>query len=111
MSDKAMPLPWEVEMRSNGSIFITCPNAAPSRSDVRFIIDRVWYTKHIAKIIIAGDIDNARANAELIVRAVNAHEALCNSIEAALRMVDGDGHPPDWDELRAALKLARGVAA
>ena len=28
-------------------------------------------------------------------------------VSAALNMVDGDGTPPDWDELRAALEAAK----
>lgn len=46
------------------------------------------------------------ANAELIVRAVNAHDELIECVKAALNMVDGDGMPPNWDWLRATVKSA-----
>lgn len=35
---------------------------------------------------------------------------LQEAVKAALRMVDGDGNPPDWDMLRAALKESEGAA-
>ena len=59
---------------------------------------------HLVCIVPEGE----KHYAELIVRAVNAHDRLCEAVQHALNMVDGDGQPPDWDELRAALKLARG---
>jgi hypothetical protein len=50
--------------------------------------------------------DLGEANAAFIVKACNNFEDLCNSVRAALNMVDGDGFPPDWDFLRKTLKSA-----
>lgn len=50
------------------------------------------------------DTPEGSANARLIAAAPDLYTA----VEAALNMVDGDGAPPDWDMLRAALAKARG---
>jgi hypothetical protein len=42
------------------------------------------------------------------VTAVNAFEPMKEALQSALNMVDGDGTPPDWDQLRAVLRLAEG---
>jgi hypothetical protein len=47
---------------------------------------------------------DATANLQLIAAAPDLYAA----VEAALNMVDGDGAPPRWDILRAALAKARG---
>lgn len=47
---------------------------------------------------------NAEHNARLIAAAPDLYEAAW----MALQMVDGDGGPPDWDMVRAALRKARG---
>lgn len=50
---------------------------------------------------IACDIAN-EADAQLIMAA----PALLRACRAALNMVDGDGAPPNWNTLRAAVSLA-----
>lgn len=46
----------------------------------------------------------AKANARLIAGAPE----MADWIASALRMVDGDGAPPDWDAARALLSRIRG---
>ena len=46
------------------------------------------------------------ANARLIAAAPD----LLAACEAALRMVEGDGLPPNWDLLRTAIRKAKGEA-
>ena len=43
-------------------------------------------------------------------RLIAAAPDLLAACEAALNMVDGDGHPPAWDKLRAAIRRAKGGA-
>ena len=55
--------------------------------------------------------DKTRANAALIVRAVNAHEALVAAAQRALALLENIGtgtwaNTPAGDDLRAALALA-----
>lgn len=61
----------------------------------------------------------AKANTALIVRAVNAHQALVDALESIKRCATGDGNGSTLDEISrdfchiretadAALKLARG---
>lgn len=38
-------------------------------------------------------------------------EPASNALRACLRMTDGDGHPPDWDAVRAALAKLEGEDA
>lgn len=56
----------------------------------------------------AGETD--RANAELIVRAVNAHEALLTAAKKADEAFRREGYSgPERDGLRAAISLAEGT--
>lgn len=45
------------------------------------------------------------ANARLIAAAPD----LLDACKSALNMINGDGHPPNWDLLRAAIAKAEGV--
>jgi len=51
-----------------------------------------------------------KANASFIVRAVNAHEALVEALEAALNMLDNGTKPSfqSLNKMNEALKLAKG---
>ena len=70
---------------------------------------------HIAGVhCMLGEVDKAEANAALIVNAVNAHDALVEAVETAVKVLD-QGSPIDCEQsgyLRmrydAALALARG---
>ena len=84
---KHSPLPWKVNHRQHGQVFIgsdDMPVAVTSRG------------------IGKGNEDEAmvEADAALIVRAVNAHEALVSLVSRALdRFTDNDMMPPN-SELR-----------
>jgi hypothetical protein len=54
------------------------------------------------------NIPNAYQEGERVIRLAAAAPLLQIAVEAALNMVDGDGAPPRWDMLRAALAKARG---
>lgn len=43
-----------------------------------------------------------------IMRLEDQIAELCQAVEAALNMVDGDGAPPRWDWMREVLAHARG---
>jgi hypothetical protein len=59
--------------------------------------------------IEALQIPNAYQRAEKVIRLAAAAPLLQIAVEAALNMVDGDGAPPRWDMLRAALTASRSV--
>jgi hypothetical protein len=63
-------------------------------------------TAHYSRANVAHYV--SRSDATLIVTAVNAFELMKEALQSALNMVDGDGTPPDWDQLRAVLRLAEG---
>jgi hypothetical protein len=54
-------------------------------------------------------IPNAYQEGEKVIRLAAAAPLLQVAVEAALNMVDGDGAPPRWDMLRAALNASRSV--
>jgi len=60
----------------------------------------------IAKAMYLGGTDQAKANAALIVRAVNAHEAMKEALKRLLFDAFEDAHPEAVKMARAALKLA-----
>ncbi len=90
------PRPWEVERhdQDDGTISyeIWCITAP---------------TYH--RIVTLNDDDNeaARADAALIVRSVNAHDALVAALNAAKDYIGNGYQPPELiDQIGAALKLA-----
>jgi hypothetical protein len=54
-------------------------------------------------------IPNAYQEGEKVIRLAAAAPLLQVAVAAALNMVDGDGAPPPWDMLRAALRASRSV--
>lgn len=98
-NDSATARPWRAEgwegivvNAADGSTIVACPGGSYGAS-----------------------IEELRANARLIVRAVNAHEALCEALAALERAYMLTVHPdPSAMEIalleraRTALKLARG---
>lgn len=95
---KHTPLPWNWNQVYRDVIEISGPHCAASISfDVR-------------------DTEECKANAELIVRAVNSHAALVAALQTLINLHEGIDHggngiePSDWDQARAALALAEGKA-
>lgn len=88
--DKHMPTPWTVGAGPHGEV-------------------EIWGRMRMGQspILASMEHDPREANAAFIVRACNAHDELCQAVEAALNLVDGDGAPPRWDWMREALARAR----
>jgi len=68
--------------------------------------------REVCKVLYDGGSEDpeVRANAALIVRAVNSHEALTTATEQVLRWIDTGCDPSSQSiaNLRTALKLAKG---
>lgn len=100
---------WKTELRGNAAyVSIYHPIGLPSETG--------W--AHFA-IQPYSDTSAARANAELIVRAVNSHQALVEALDTMLdhyTALVNSGDCGNWDpeaekevqQVRAALKLAKG---
>lgn len=103
------PTPWK--LGANGSAFVYALNANG--------VNRMWFA------VQPGDTDEKKrtpepeleANAALIVRAVNSHQALIDALEHLVRLLApveaGELSVPGLatlNEARAALKLAKGEA-
>jgi hypothetical protein len=91
----------------------TKPSPRPWKQDGDEVIDATG--NYIVDCRYEGDAV-ANENATLIVRAVNAHEAMVEALAWAMyqinepRLVRGqnDEHVAAWQKARAALRLARG---
>ena len=89
MSNPWTPGPWRIEAASAGSKWP--------------IIQGANWSGEVAIVYNDGETSEG-ANARLIAAAPK----MADWIASALRMVDGDGAPPDWDEARAILARIRG---
>lgn len=70
-------------------------------SNGKIIASFAWHEKAVINRVHTTD---RAENAQVCAAAPDLYAA----VEAALNMVDGDGAPPRWDMLRAALLKARG---
>jgi len=108
-TDRATPRPWH--QRGRCTIYGSSIEAT-SKDDGEFTtyICGSLYGPHFGD-----DEEEGRANAELIVRCVNAHESLVAALEGAEAMIAGlvDTTHPQWrptlDAAREALQKARGA--
>lgn len=91
MTEKHSPLPWAHRTGLENEIITDADEDIVCRMPNHPENGKLW-----------------RLDAPLIVRAVNGLPEAIAALEAALNMVDGDGLPPNWDNIRAALTKLKG---
>lgn len=108
-ADKATPRPWRLTPSIDGrNVYLVSthgglvPVAQPYRADA-------FDAEEEASCIDGKErCEAARANAALIVRAVNAHEALVSALRTMVDRFQPGTSFPELDAARAALALAEG---
>lgn len=105
MTDKATARPWRMGGEFNYTVLGKDEYIGSDRLEQRICAcDATGLYRAGANIVELAQ--EAKANANLIVRAVNAHDAMKQALESALAT---DGDFVGWEKkARAALKLAKG---
>lgn len=92
---KHTPMPWEVANSLSGKTYVTISHETPG-----------MFRHQICEMIADIKVGDPEANAELIVRAVNSHEALLKAAKLAETVLKGESIY--LAELTEAIALAEG---
>lgn len=108
------PLPWSVTFTDRNRVIISTPKGA-NHIYCLFgeFVGPPDLEKETQAVACTISHEEAQTNAELIVRAINSHDALVQALDGLLTRIDGGeidryGAHGDVESARAALKLARG---